>query len=72
TKSEALRQAKLEFLETAPPEKQHPFYWGAFVVIGDDSPLFTRSYLWVAPIILIAFLLILVATRHLKRSPGIS
>ncbi|MEM6738082.1 MAG: CHAT domain-containing tetratricopeptide repeat protein, partial [Bacteroidota bacterium] len=47
TKSEALRQAKLEFLETAPPEKQHPFYWGAFVVIGDDSPLFTRSYLWV-------------------------
>ncbi|MEM9859740.1 MAG: CHAT domain-containing tetratricopeptide repeat protein, partial [Bacteroidota bacterium] len=27
TKSEALRQAKLEFLETAPPEKQHPFYW---------------------------------------------
>ncbi|MEO0555738.1 MAG: CHAT domain-containing tetratricopeptide repeat protein [Bacteroidota bacterium] len=72
TKSEALRQAKLEFLETAPPEKHHPFYWGAFVVIGDDSPLFMRSYLWVLPVVLVVFLLVLVVTGHLKRSAGIS
>ncbi|MEQ8476073.1 CHAT domain-containing protein [Fulvivirga sp.] len=41
-KSEALRHAKLEFLESASPEKQHPFYWGAFVVIGNDEPLFRK------------------------------
>lgn len=67
SKSEALRQAKLEFLNTAPPEKQHPFYWGAFVVIGDDSPLFRRSHtIWVAPVVLLIFLTLLWFTGHLK------
>ncbi|MEQ9404168.1 MAG: CHAT domain-containing protein [Cyclobacteriaceae bacterium] len=44
SKSESLRQAKLKFLETVSPEKSHPFFWGSFVAIGDDSPVFTKSY----------------------------
>jgi CHAT domain-containing protein len=33
SKSEALRQAALKLLKT--PETSHPFYWGAFVLVGD-------------------------------------
>ena len=39
TKSTALRKAKLEYLNEAGPIKGHPFYWGAFVVVGDDTPI---------------------------------
>ncbi len=38
-KSEALRQAKLEFLEKSDNISQDPFYWGSFYVLGDDSPI---------------------------------
>ena len=38
-KSEALRQAKLEYLQTAGMFKSAPFYWGSFVVIGDTCPV---------------------------------
>jgi CHAT domain-containing protein/tetratricopeptide (TPR) repeat protein len=33
TKSEALRQAALKVMKN--PETNHPFYWGAFVLVGD-------------------------------------
>ena len=39
SKSEALRIAKLEMLENADPLKSHPFYWGSFVVMGDNTRL---------------------------------
>jgi CHAT domain-containing protein len=41
-KTEALRQAKLDFLENADPLKAHPYFWAGYVVIGDDTPLFTN------------------------------
>ncbi len=33
TKGEALRQASLKLMKN--PETSHPFYWGAFVLVGD-------------------------------------
>ncbi len=41
-KSEALRQAKLRFLSEVSDIEQHPFFWAAFVSIGDDSPIDSR------------------------------
>lgn len=38
-KSEALRQAKLEFLENANNINSDPFYWSSFYILGDDSPI---------------------------------
>lgn len=38
-KDEALRQAKLKFLETSDNIKSDPFYWAGFVLIGDPAPL---------------------------------
>jgi CHAT domain-containing protein len=39
TKSEALRKAKLEFLEKAGTMQAHPFFWAAPVLWGNDEPL---------------------------------
>ncbi len=38
-KGAALREAKLTYLNEQPKSKQHPYYWAAFVHIGDDSPI---------------------------------
>lgn len=43
TKDQALRLAKIEYLENANPRLAHPHYWQGFVIIGDNSALY-RSY----------------------------
>ena len=45
-KDEALRQAKLSYLESADPEYQHPYYWAGFIAMGDMSPLFYPKRKW--------------------------
>jgi len=39
TKSEALQQAKLSFMQTASGIGQHPAFWSPFVLIGNDEPI---------------------------------
>lgn len=39
TKDAALRKAKLEYIESHPNDQVHPFYWAAFVPIGEMSPV---------------------------------
>jgi CHAT domain-containing protein/Tfp pilus assembly protein PilF len=39
-KDEALRQAKLSYLETADPLKSHPYFWSGYVTMGDVEPLY--------------------------------
>ncbi len=47
SKSEALRKAKLKYLETTDDELlKHPYYWAAFVVSGDISPISNNNTLW--------------------------
>jgi len=38
-KDEALRLAKLQYLDAADPATAHPAYWAAFTMIGNTSPL---------------------------------
>ena len=38
-KDEALRSAKLEYINSADPAKASPFYWAGFVPIGDMNPI---------------------------------
>ena len=42
TKNEALRQAKLKYLNDSkvPPDRLHPLFWAGFVPIGEMSPLY--------------------------------
>ena len=47
SKKEALRDAKLKYLETTDDELlKHPYYWAAFVVSGDASPISNKNTLW--------------------------
>jgi|GEM_PF-1130410 len=43
TKDEALRNARLHYLETADENLAHPYYWAAFVGIGDPKPVNLRT-----------------------------
>ena len=55
SKDEALRMAKLNYLQTADPLKAHPANWATFVFFGDPEPLsFGLKYkkYWIAAIIL--------------------
>ncbi|GAA0712756.1 CHAT domain-containing protein [Aquimarina litoralis] len=46
-KSEALQQAKLEYLRNANINRIHPFYWGGFYLLGDSDPVqFGNKYYW--------------------------
>ncbi len=38
-KADALRQAKQDFLAEAGQRYTHPFYWGTFILIGDNEPV---------------------------------
>ncbi|MAU15353.1 MAG: hypothetical protein CMH46_07420 [Muricauda sp.] len=47
TKDEALRQAKLRYLNSVDDELlKHPYYWGAFVVSGDTVPITDHNHVW--------------------------
>jgi CHAT domain-containing protein len=45
-KGEALRRAKLEFLDQTDPLHAHPFFWGTFILIGDDEPVGFGGIAW--------------------------
>lgn len=52
SKDKALQEAKKEYLKNAKVDKQHPLFWGGFVVLGDTSPLTSNDdnkiYWWVS------------------------
>ena len=59
SKDVALNNARKQYLETAQGKARHPFYWGGFVVIGDNSPISRRTNLlvWMIPILIIIILI---------------
>ncbi len=49
SKSEALRQAKLDYLDTAKNGMDHPFYWGGMILMGQDGAVVIKKkigYWW--------------------------
>jgi len=62
--SEALRQAKLAYIESADSRFANPFYWAALVPLGDTSPIFKPSdnfifnLFWLVPVFLVVFFLL--------------
>jgi len=65
SKTEALRNAKLRYLETTEDDLlKHPYYWAAFMVSGDTMPLTPNTNLWW--ILGVAILAILVSGFYFK------
>ncbi|MGB3464318.1 MAG: CHAT domain-containing tetratricopeptide repeat protein [Cyclobacteriaceae bacterium] len=62
-KSAALRKAKLAYIEETNPEKLHPFFWGAFVVVGNDSPIVSDDHSLI--IIILSAMLVMLLTIFL-------
>jgi len=70
-KDQALRQAKLQLMAENDPAVSNPYYWGAFVVIGDMSPISSQSnylWYWLAGTCLLIVVLLFIFTR--KKSKG--
>lgn len=73
TKSEALRQAKRLYLSTADESQSHPFYWAAFLNIGEDSPIafekdFYSIYVWIGlPCLMTALFFFVVMKKRTRR-----
>lgn len=70
-KDAAIRQAKLDYIGAS--NRNHPFFWGAFVLIGDDRPIQkTSNWIWYG----LAFLAVILGiiywrVRHIPRAPGL-
>jgi CHAT domain-containing protein len=70
-KDQALRKAKLEYLETTDRTKSHPHYWAGFVNIGNTDPVnLSKNYpIWpIALILAILFLTLAVYLPLRKRN----
>lgn len=65
-KDMAVRQAKLDYLNSS--NRNHPFFWGAFVLIGDDQPLKQLYYqTWVIAGVLLLLLVAGGAFRWMRQ-----
>ncbi len=53
-KDEALRNAKLEYLESVNSRMAHPHYWLGFISLGDDKPMFVSYDFYFFIILIIA------------------
>ncbi|MEZ5043649.1 MAG: CHAT domain-containing protein [Saprospiraceae bacterium] len=65
-KDMALRQAKLDFLSSADKIYQHPYFWAAFVQVGDYKPISKNSF-FSLPILLAGLSLILLLAGWNRR-----
>ena len=65
SKDVSLRNAKIEYLKSAHPQKKHPYYWAGFIIIGDCSPLWSSKSIlnW----FIIGFLCVIVLLFLLKK-----
>ena len=55
SKDVALNNARKQYLATAKGKARHPFYWGGFVLIGDERPIVSggNMIIWALPIFLL-------------------
>ncbi len=69
TKDVALNNARKSYLATAQGKARHPFYWGGFVLIGDNSPIEDDRNLlvYLLPSVLVIVMILTVYRRRKSR-----
>jgi len=69
----ALNKAKLNYLERADKLKAHPYFWSAYVLIGNNSAIYTRNNLiYILSGIVLLVLVILLFMRYKWRKHKIN
>ncbi len=56
TKDEALRLAKIKYLENSNSRLAHPHYWMSFKCIGDQSPIYTSHDMYFFAVLIVLIL----------------
>lgn len=66
SKQEAMRLAKIDYLELADDLTSNPYFWSGFVVLGDSTPIYKKSGFayWMIIITLFAGILIFIQYRR--------
>ncbi|MEH6537036.1 MAG: CHAT domain-containing protein [Psychroserpens sp.] len=66
SKDEALKKAKIEYLETTDDVTlRHPFYWSGFVISGDVSAIDSSSNIWLFVLIVLAIIALFLSRKQL-------
>ena len=60
SKSEALRKAKLDFLEQADPIVKHPYFWSGMILMGQDGRVHLKARNALLPYIFTGLILLVV------------
>jgi CHAT domain-containing protein len=66
-KSQALKKARIKFLEKSDMLQSHPYYWSTLVIYGDDSQLYIRWQIKVIVLLILAMVLIALIYYFRKR-----
>lgn len=68
TKDVALNNARKQYLATATGKARHPFYWGGFVMIGENSPISQdrNTLFWIVPILILLVFIRTIYNRKRK------
>lgn len=69
-KDRALRQAKIDFMQTADPYLQSPYFWAGLVLMGDGEPLVENRndhWLWISSGGFL-FVIVIAVSMYRKRS----
>jgi len=64
SKQEAMRLAKIAYLETADDLTANPYFWSGFVVLGDGSPIYQKSGFAYWLIVIVVFVGILIFLQY--------
>jgi CHAT domain-containing protein len=66
SKQEAMRLAKIDYLDSADDLTSNPYFWSGFVVVGDSNPVYRKSGLayWMIVITLFIGLLVYIQYRR--------
>ena len=67
SKTEALREAKLEHIKNADPLKAHPHYWLGYVVVGNPDPLYNSKDIYFVLIVFGLLILLLIDQIYRKK-----
>lgn len=68
TKSEAIQQSKIDFIQHSDQLKAHPYFWSGYVVIGDNSSLFrTGKVIFILSGILVILVLAILFRKRIRK-----